>query len=671
MAKLPGKLADELAGMLQSLPASRPVWVLGENDAKPDGQWPGRDGALQTSRLLMTRLQRPFQWALPGGQSKDLRSWFREHPEATADDFLAELCVDDVPALDESGAVAEATAERPRIELRLDEKTTVDDVLGVIHDDADLYSMRQELCRIVTTDDGKLKPLPHDENSLRNLVAGRCDFFVMASETDKASRETALVPKPARIQSWVYKGLSSRGEWPGVRPLVGVVNRPSLRPDGSVADVPGYDAATRLFLDLRGEWPRVPDAPSLETARAAAGRLLDVVCDFPFADDASRAGWLCAVLTPLARPAYMGATAPLFAIDANTRGSGKSLLAELVGQIVLGDAVPRIVTARDGDEMRKRLTAVLLANTGSGVMCFDNVVNALGGEALDALLTADVWTDRALGTSHQIDIPARVTWLCTGNNLAFSGDMERRVCRIRLESQEEHPEERTAFKYPDVIAHVRRHRRELLIDALTILRGFDLAGRPFQSLPAWGSFEGWSNLVRQAVAWVGVGDAGAGRALVREEADESLSGVVALMNALESADPGGDGLTARAMLEIAKDPGPFQDAVAALCDGDLKLVTPKKLGNRLRAFKGRNVGGRVLTLSVGNSRERYWFCAKVELMRAQVCDSVTLSDSCSEPPRSETEIRESECDLKVAGNRVTQSHRVTADVIDDVANSFQ
>lgn len=43
--------------------------------------------------------------------------------------------------------------------------------------------------------------------------------------------------------------LLSRGQWK-FPPLTGVLEAPTLRPDGSVLDAAGYDAATGLYLDL-------------------------------------------------------------------------------------------------------------------------------------------------------------------------------------------------------------------------------------------------------------------------------------------------------------------------------------------------------------------------------------------------------------------------------------
>ena len=42
------------------------------------------------------------------------------------------------------------------------------------------------------------------------------------------------------------------GEW-RLRPLLGVVQAPTLRPDGTVLQKPGYDSASRLIFDPCGE----------------------------------------------------------------------------------------------------------------------------------------------------------------------------------------------------------------------------------------------------------------------------------------------------------------------------------------------------------------------------------------------------------------------------------
>jgi len=57
--------------------------------------------------------------------------------------------------------------------------------------------------------------------------------------------------------------------------------------------------------------------------------LLDeLLIDFPFADEASRANALALLLLPYVRPLIVGPT-PLHLITAPTQGTGKDLLAQL------------------------------------------------------------------------------------------------------------------------------------------------------------------------------------------------------------------------------------------------------------------------------------------------------------------------------------------------------
>lgn len=66
---------DLLAALLADFPLKRAVIVFGENDRKPDGLWPGKDGAIRVASGLAERLQRRVSWALPPDGAKDVRAW--------------------------------------------------------------------------------------------------------------------------------------------------------------------------------------------------------------------------------------------------------------------------------------------------------------------------------------------------------------------------------------------------------------------------------------------------------------------------------------------------------------------------------------------------------------------------------------------------------------------
>jgi hypothetical protein len=64
-----------LIELLGTVPLHRGIIVLGERDEKPNGLWPGRDGATKTADKLASGLDRQIAWALPPNDAKDLRTW--------------------------------------------------------------------------------------------------------------------------------------------------------------------------------------------------------------------------------------------------------------------------------------------------------------------------------------------------------------------------------------------------------------------------------------------------------------------------------------------------------------------------------------------------------------------------------------------------------------------
>ena len=190
-----------------------------------------------------------------------------------------------------------------------------------------------------------LKPL--QQSRLRELLARHCAFLKHAGHRDGGEL------RPAHPPRWTVRALAGRGAWPELPELAGLVEHPVLRPDGSVLQQPGFDRATGLVYAPDITSPRrgangtpfepVPEQPGKAEAAAALERLREVVEDFPFRDETHRAAWLSSLLTPLARAAFRG-PAPLNLIDANLRGTGKSLLADVCSTILTGRSAARCPT---------------------------------------------------------------------------------------------------------------------------------------------------------------------------------------------------------------------------------------------------------------------------------------------------------------------------------------
>lgn len=80
---------EHLGSLFRGVAEDQRIIVLGENDAKENGTWPGRDGAKKTAETLQEILGRKVEWCLPPDKAKDLRSWLAKHDEKT--DFISRL----------------------------------------------------------------------------------------------------------------------------------------------------------------------------------------------------------------------------------------------------------------------------------------------------------------------------------------------------------------------------------------------------------------------------------------------------------------------------------------------------------------------------------------------------------------------------------------------------
>lgn len=487
----------------------------------------------------------------------------------------------------------------PTILIGVDESRVTDEALDALSKRATNVFQRAGLLVHITHESHRKAKIA------RALGAPRCAPL----PSDRLREEMARVAvwraptregtKPSHPPQWCVAQVMARPEWPMIPPLEGIVETPVLRVDGTVVTTPGYDEATGLFFAPTCTVPTIPANPTREDAVAATAKLLEVVEDFPFAKPEHQSAFLAALLTPFVRFAYHG-PAPLFLIDANTRGAGKSLLTDVLAGIISGRDMPRMPPADDPEEERKRITSVAMDGTPN--ILFDNVLR-LGSPALDAALTATEWTDRVLGSNRKISIPVQITWFATGNNVQVRADTARRCLHIRLETDLENPERRSKFKHPDLLGYVREHRGELVAACLTVLRAYFEAGKPVQKDPdqkdlaPWGSFEAWSRIVRHAIVWLGLPDPGLTRDELAENDTDSnaladlLSGWLELQN-----DHNGEALsTADAAKALENNPHKYDRLRTAI--GEVARIGPKgpsarDVGFALRPFKGRVCNGR-------------------------------------------------------------------------------
>ena len=298
----------------------------------------------------------------------------------------------------------------------------------------------------------------------------------------------------------VLNGLLELGHWKFPR-VTGIINSPTLRPDGSIIDVKGYDAATELYYepDNNIALPLIPQRPSKVEAQAALEKLKALLVEVPFVSDLDRAVALAAILTAVARGGF--GVAPMILFLAHEAGSGKSYLVDLISAIIRGRDAPVIAGSASKEEMEKRIGSLLLE--GTPFISFDNLTGDLEGEVLCQMCTQTTVRVRILGKSEAPECEWRGVLCATGNNVRLKGDMTRRGLICNLDPEVERPELRP-FKH-DPIGAVAADRGAYLAAALIVVRGYLASGKKVKCSPI-GSYGGWSKFVREPLIWLGEED---------------------------------------------------------------------------------------------------------------------------------------------------------------------
>lgn len=512
-----------------------------------------------------------------------------------ADDVHSSLPDDDPrPAIDfVAGRIPEAVdgAEAALIEAR-----------------AAIYARAGSLVRPVT----ETVPAADDRTTVVTKFRAMCP----ASMADHASRAMRFRRYDKRSEAWVVSNppgeiiaalLAREGEW-RLPAVAGIATTPTLRPDGSLLAVPGYDPATRLFLavDPGFRLPRIRDRPGRAEAVRALRLLQDLVAGFPFVSLTDQAVALSSILTAVGRGALP--VSPLYGIRAHTPGSGKSYLVDVVSAIATGRRCPVITAGKTDEETEKRLGSLL--RDAVPVVSIDNVEAPLGGDMLCQMTERPLVRVRILGRSEAPELECRSTVFATGNNLVLVGDMTRRAVLCTLDAGVERPELR-AFDFLPV-ERVLADRGAYVAAALTIARAYQAAGCP-NVVGTIGSYGAWSTVARAPLVWLGLPDPVASMEAARAE-DPKLSAIRELFehwhaSLIESAAYSVNGIIQVACERtLSADGGPSEFRAPEFRDlllrqaGTGGVVNSNSLGMWLKGIAGRPVSGWRLDVEIDPKR---------------------------------------------------------------------
>jgi hypothetical protein len=558
------------------------------------------------------------------GDGKDASDWIQAGGNADLLHDLLKTASEPADALKPlpGDGVNNTPSAIPTVRLGVDEWRCIEESIAGLSSDLTMFHRGNMLVRV-------MRDAAPEDGIIRGGGSPTIGAIPVANLRERMTRYAVFTKKNregddvvTHPPGWLVGGIHARGEWGnGIRPLLGTSDAPIMRPDGSIWQTAGYDSRTGVLFEPGAvrAFARIHAEATIDDADAALQRLLEVVCDFKFEADEHRSAWLAGLLTPLARFAFEG-PAPLFLIDANVRAAGKGLLSQTIGRIVLGREMPVSSYSHDSQEMRKRITACAMA--GDRMLLLDNLEGTFGNDAIDRALTTTRWKDRILGKSEEVELPLLATWYATGNNVQVAADTTRRIIHIRLNVPLERPEDRSDFKHPNLLSWLSRRRGELLADALTILSAYCRAGKPSQGLTPFGSFEGWSELVRSAVVWIGLPDPCLTRTLLAESSDTTADLLTQLLSAWRDYDAYGQGIIIPEMLArlypqdraYAPDDAPstsMRSAIETLigCPPG-RTPTTRQVGNRLKAFRERVINGVYLKTDARRSEKgmRWLLC---------------------------------------------------------------
>ncbi len=422
-------------------------------------------------------------------------------------------------------------------------------------------------------------PLP----AMRVALSESANFFT-------EGRDKLTATHPPRD---VAEGILNMGEWP-LPPLLGVATCPQVRPDGSLLTVPGYDAVTRVIYAPSPDLTigTVPMTPTPEDVQLAVKAITTPFTQFPFVGDADRANFIGLLLTPFLRTAIRGPV-PLAGISATAPGTGKSLLARSVIRLATGSDASFANWPEDDTELRKFTTTSLRA--GGMFIALDNVSCVMRSDVLSQALTCEVWQDRLLGGNVQVEVPNRVIWIATGNNLEIAGDLVRRCYRITLDADLPQPWERSGFAIRDLTRHLSSHRGVMITALLTLARAWYARRCPAGDVVPMGSFEEWSRIIGGILQSAGIAGFLGNRAELYADSDaQEWEEFLSAWYTRYAKDPQALSDVVKALVDepaFAETlPGDLRDALTAYKNGNAKLSPSKRLGKALGKSEGRLFG---------------------------------------------------------------------------------
>jgi hypothetical protein len=437
-----------------------------------------------------------------------------------------------------------------------------------------------------------------NEQTLTMALSAAADW----EKYDGRSKANTKCDPPVRVCQMLLKGQ----EYRFLRDLKGVARQPFFRrQDGKLVMQPGYDEKSGIYARFDGEAFVLPE-PTQDAAEASLKRLLGLLDEFHFPSNTDRSAALCAMLTATVRSTLP--LAPAFNITAASSGSGKSYLTSVITPFAgPGDAF-NMSYPTTAEEASKAMLAALIQ--APAVIAFDDMqTDWLPHGVMNRMLTSETIADRVLGASKVVTARTASFILGTGNNVFPVRDMCRRVVSIRLAPPSSAP---SMLDYKgDPVGEVRRNREAYVVDALTIIRAWQVAGKPKALVPPIGSFGDWSDMCRQPLLWLGLPDP-ASSLMEQVKSDPDTRALAVFMEAW-CCEFGQKPMTVRKIIQAVENnpDGALAEAITDLPVNDRQFVNPSRLGWFFKKNAERIIDGFVIR-KFDTPERRAWTVVKVD-----------------------------------------------------------
>lgn len=401
---------------------------------------------------------------------------------------------------DANDVAAALNSQRPKVMLPGDNRELgqfAKDIGGIVSQ-RDLFR-RDTAPVVVNADKQRLDSVTPE--SLRTWVETHLVCFKDKMLGQGDSSHTIQIVKTMNVDT--ARGTLAAWQFWGQLPEIERLNQtrlPVMCRDGRIELMrPGYFGEQRVFT-------LEEDGISYdETMTMAEGKAIidDLMSEFPFKDDRSKAVAVAAMLTMFgAGMLPKRSLRPGIVYTANSTGAGKTLAAKMAIVPSTGGAQTRSFPRKE--EAKKVLDVV--AMEAENYVLFDNIRGQIGGEEIEAFITATEWSGRVLGESTKFRVDNVATCFFTGNDSRTTQDMQERCLFVELFVQEADSRDRHIKRVIDDAFLQRPATRSRMLSACwAMTKSWDAAGRPAgpTRLPR---FEAWSEVIAGIAAHAGYGD---------------------------------------------------------------------------------------------------------------------------------------------------------------------